>query len=52
MTALSRAFGADLIQQIQDLLTRRGIFGHLPQILRRLFPIGTELPESVHQRLT
>src|SRR5712691_2677687 len=43
-------FGGDLVQDGDDLVARRLVLRHLPQIIGELLALGTELAEAVHER--
>src|SRR5438309_10569868 len=43
-------FCGDLAQHGADLVARRLVLGHLPQIIGELLALGTELAEAVHER--
>src|SRR2546422_584721 len=44
-------FGGDLVQDGEDLVARRLVLGHLPQVIGELLALGAELAEAVHERL-
>src|SRR6266550_8580043 len=46
---LLAGFGGDLIQDGEDLVARRLVLGHLPQVIGELLALGTELAEAVHE---
>src|SRR5205814_443356 len=43
-------FCGDLVQDGDDLVARRLVLGHLPQIIGELLALSTELAEAVHER--
>src|SRR5439155_1442618 len=44
-------FGGDLVQDAEDLVARRLVLGHLPQVIGELLALGAKLAEAVHERL-
>src|SRR6266513_2854093 len=46
---LLAGFGGDLVQDGEDLVARRLVLGHLPQVIGELLALGTELAEAVHE---
>src|SRR2546421_2118940 len=50
LAPLLGALGGDLVQDRDDLPARRFVFGDLPEVVRELFALATQLAEGVEQR--
>src|SRR5881628_1792290 len=50
LAPLLRGFGGDLVQDDDDLLARRFVLRHLPQVIGELLAVGAELAEAVQER--
>src|SRR5467141_4396956 len=49
-TSLLPGFGGDLVQDADDLVARRFVLRHLPQVIGELLALGAELAEAVQER--
>src|SRR6184192_2807920 len=49
LAPLLGALGGDLVQDRDDPLARRFVFGHLPEVVRELFALAAQFAEGVEQ---
>src|SRR5258707_8052719 len=50
LAPLLPGFGGDLVQDGDDLVARRFVLRHLPQVIGELLALGAELAEAVQER--